>query len=139
MVASGGVVDADGRIWYPSEGALKGAILSKDNFNVPRGELTDSDWDYMRDWLRPVLLSLSFLVGRHVSPLPSNTPWPVIAIFSALRAEIGDWQRRVSKPSKEVFIMGYSEWSALNNTNAFFSVYRFRCQARRYYFKHKGY
>lgn len=47
----------DGRIWYPSEGALKGAILSKDNFNVPRGELTDSDWDYMRDWLRPVLLS----------------------------------------------------------------------------------
>ena len=60
-----------------------------------------------------------------MSPLPSNTPWPVIAIFSALRAEIGDWQRRVSKPSKEVFIMGYSEWSALNNTNAFFSVYRF--------------
>ena len=57
LVASGGVVDADGRIWYPSEGALKGAILSKDNFNVPRGELTDSDWDYMRDWLRPVLLS----------------------------------------------------------------------------------
>ena len=37
LVASGGVVDADGRIWYPSEGALKGAILSKDNFNVPRG------------------------------------------------------------------------------------------------------
>ena len=30
LVASGGVVDADGRIWYPSEGALKGAILSKD-------------------------------------------------------------------------------------------------------------
>ena len=57
LIASGGVVDADGRIWYPSEGALKGAILSKDNFNVPRGELTDSDWDYMRDWLRPVLLS----------------------------------------------------------------------------------
>lgn len=57
LVASGGVVDTDGRIWYPSEGALKGAILSKDNFNVPRGELTDSDWDYMRDWLRPVLLS----------------------------------------------------------------------------------
>ena len=37
--------NAAGRIWYPSEGALKGAILSKDNFNVPRGELTDSDWD----------------------------------------------------------------------------------------------
>lgn len=29
LIASGGVVDADGRIWYPSEGALKGAILSK--------------------------------------------------------------------------------------------------------------
>ena len=43
----------------------------------------------------------------------------------AAGAEIGDWQRRVSKPSKDVFIMGYSEWSALNNTNAFFSVYRF--------------
>ena len=57
LVSSGGVVDPDGRIWYPSEGALKGDMLPKDNFNVPRGTLTDADWDYMRDWLRPVLLS----------------------------------------------------------------------------------
>lgn len=57
LVASGGVVDEAGRIWYPSEGALKGAIMAKSNFNVPRGVSSDEEWNYIRDWLRPVLLS----------------------------------------------------------------------------------
>ena len=57
LVASGGVVDEAGRIWYPSKAALEGSILSKGNFNVPRGVETQEDWEYFRDWLRPVLLS----------------------------------------------------------------------------------
>ncbi len=57
LVKSGGVLDEEQRTWYPSEGALRGSVLSKDNFNVPRGELTEAEWDFMRDWLRPVLLN----------------------------------------------------------------------------------
>ena len=57
LVASGGVVDEAGRIWYPSKAALEGSILYKGNFNVPVGVETQEDWEYVRDWLRPVLLS----------------------------------------------------------------------------------
>lgn len=57
LVASGGVVDKAGRIWYPSQASLEGSILSAGNFNVPRGVKTKEDWEYYRDWLRPVLLS----------------------------------------------------------------------------------
>ncbi len=57
LVASGGVVDEAGRIWYPSKAALEGSILSAGNFNVPRGVNTQEEWEYYRDWLRPVLLS----------------------------------------------------------------------------------
>ena len=39
-------------------------------------------------------------------------------------AEIGDWQRLVSSPSKEVSIMGYRDVSLLNTMRAFFSAYR---------------
>lgn len=57
LVASGGVLDEKGRIWYPSEGSIKGAMACKD-FNVPEGINTDEEWNSIRDWLRPVLLSL---------------------------------------------------------------------------------
>ena len=67
-------------------------------------------------------VSFPFLTGRQQSPFPSNVPYPVIAIFSALRAEIGDWQRRVSNPSKEVAIMGYASKSPVKSTSAFLSV-----------------
>ena len=53
-----------------------------------------------------VPVSLFFLTGRQVSPLPSMTPFPVIAMFSAPTAERGDWQRRVSSPSKDVSTIG---------------------------------
>ena len=56
LLAKGGVVDEKAGIWYPSEGSLKGALACKD-FNVPEGIETDEDWNSIRDWLRPVLLS----------------------------------------------------------------------------------
>ena len=56
LVDSGGVLDESGRIWYPSEGSIKGAMACK-NFNVPEGINTDEEWNSIRDWLRPVLLS----------------------------------------------------------------------------------
>ena len=56
LVASGGVLNEKGDIWYPSEGSIKGANACKD-FNVPEGIETEEDWNSIRDWLRPVLLS----------------------------------------------------------------------------------
>ncbi len=52
-----GVVDADGKIWYPNAGALKGAMATTD-FNVPEGIETDAEWDEIRTWLRPVLINI---------------------------------------------------------------------------------
>ena len=53
LVNSGGVVD--GHIWYPTEGSLKGAKATTE-FNTPFLE-TEAEWDEVRPWLRPVLLS----------------------------------------------------------------------------------
>ncbi len=55
LVKSGGVVDKS--IWYPTAGALKGALACK-NFNNPEGIETDEEWDEIRPWLRPVLLNI---------------------------------------------------------------------------------
>ena len=55
-VASGGIVDEDTKVWYPSEGSRKGAMACV-NFNVPEGIETDEEWESIRDWLRPVLLN----------------------------------------------------------------------------------
>lgn len=54
LVKSGGVVD--GNVWYPTEGSLKGAKATK-QFNTPEGLTTEAEWDEVRPWLRPVLLS----------------------------------------------------------------------------------
>lgn len=51
-----GVVDAAGKIWYPTAGALKGAMATKE-FNNPEGIQTEEEWDEIKPWLRPVLLS----------------------------------------------------------------------------------
>lgn len=53
VVSSGGVVKDD--IWFPSEGSLKGFEIS--DMNVPEGELTDAQWEEIRDFLRPVMVS----------------------------------------------------------------------------------
>lgn len=57
LVKSGGVTDAEGKIWYPTAGALKGAMATKD-FNNPEGINTDEEWAEIRPWLRPVLLNI---------------------------------------------------------------------------------
>jgi polygalacturonase len=56
LVGSGGVVNADGKIWYPTAGALKGAKATK-AFNNPEGIESEEEWNEIRPWLRPVLLS----------------------------------------------------------------------------------
>ena len=57
LVNSGGVVDEKGTIWYPTAGAMKGALACEE-FNVPVGIETDEEWAEIRPWLRPVLLSI---------------------------------------------------------------------------------
>lgn len=58
LVKSGGVVDAAGRIWYPTAGALKGAMATRE-FNNPEDIKTEEEWNEIRPWLRPVLLSFA--------------------------------------------------------------------------------
>lgn len=55
LVASGGVVDDDDRIWWPSENALHGPEIVKElqEKNAPIEE-----YEKVREYLRPVLLSL---------------------------------------------------------------------------------
>ncbi len=56
VVASGGVLMNSG-YWFPSESSLKGAKSSEFNFNVPRKALTDLEWDSIKDFMRPVMIS----------------------------------------------------------------------------------
>lgn len=57
VVASGGVLQ-NKDIWYPSENAMRGAQLSETNLNVPRNPLTEAEWMDIKDFLRPVMVSL---------------------------------------------------------------------------------
>lgn len=56
LLSRGGVLSDDGRIWYPSEGFKKGTAISP--MNVPVGLTTDEQWEEIRDFLRPVMISL---------------------------------------------------------------------------------
>ncbi len=58
LVQSGGVLDEQEKVWYPTAGSLKGAMACKE-FNVPEGINTDEEWNEIRAWLRPVLLSIA--------------------------------------------------------------------------------
>lgn len=55
LVASGGAVSDDGKIWYPSEESKKGD--GRDNFNVPDFEHKEQ-YENVKDFLRPVMISL---------------------------------------------------------------------------------
>lgn len=55
LLKSGGVVDESGKVWYPNEGALKASILTG---SKEKREISDSEWEGMKPWLRPVLLSI---------------------------------------------------------------------------------
>jgi pectate lyase len=57
VVESGGVLKNES-YWLPSESALKGETLSANNFNVPNRKLTDEEWMAVKDFLRPVMVSL---------------------------------------------------------------------------------
>jgi polygalacturonase len=57
LVSSGGVVEKDGKTWWPSEQAMNGAAeLRKLSQNGK--ELTKEDYMKVRDFLRPVMVSL---------------------------------------------------------------------------------
>lgn len=56
VVNSGGILKNDS-YWVPSEAYLKGELLSESNLNVPLRELTDAEWEEIRDFLRPVMVS----------------------------------------------------------------------------------
>ena len=55
VVKSGGVL-MNPNYWFPSEGSLKGLMMS--DMNVPRADLSDAEWEEIRDFLRPVMISL---------------------------------------------------------------------------------
>lgn len=57
VVASGGTLQ-NKDLWYPSENAMRGALLSETNLNVPRNPLTEEEWMDIKDFLRPVMVSL---------------------------------------------------------------------------------
>jgi len=54
-VNSGGLL-LDPDYWFPSEKSLKGFKIS--DMNVPQGLTTDEEWESVRDFLRPVMISL---------------------------------------------------------------------------------
>ena len=56
LLKSGGLVNDKGTEWYPSEGFKKGAEMSK--MNVPRKLDKLEDYEDIRDFLRPVMVSL---------------------------------------------------------------------------------
>lgn len=56
LVASGGIVSRDGRIWYPDEGFEKATLFS--NMNVPSVDLTEEQWNEIKSFLRPNMVSL---------------------------------------------------------------------------------
>lgn len=57
LVKSGGVLDSEKRIWYPTAGSLKGAMACK-MFNNPEGIGTDAEWEEIKPWLRPVMVNI---------------------------------------------------------------------------------
>lgn len=71
-VRSGGVLSDDEKIWYPSEKSKRGD--SKGNFNVPDFK-SRGDFETVKDYLRPVLLSLVNCKGVLLDgPVFQNSP-----------------------------------------------------------------
>lgn len=54
VVKSGGVL-RDQNNWYPTAKSIKGQSIS--DMNVPRGNLSETDWLDIKDFLRPVMVS----------------------------------------------------------------------------------
>ena len=56
LVRSGGIVDKDGKTWYPSASYQQGQKISE--MNVPRQLQSIEDYKAIKDFLRPVMVSL---------------------------------------------------------------------------------
>ena len=56
LVRSGGVLSKDGKTWYPSRSYLDGQNIS--TMNVPSLSDTIKDYEKIKDFLRPVMVSL---------------------------------------------------------------------------------
>ncbi|MDX5420317.1 MAG: right-handed parallel beta-helix repeat-containing protein, partial [Hymenobacteraceae bacterium] len=56
LLKSGGVLSDDGKIWYPSKSSKRGD--TKDNFNVPIHFTKKEQFEPVKDFMRPVLLSI---------------------------------------------------------------------------------
>jgi polygalacturonase len=56
LIESGGIVSQDGKIWYPSQSYLDGQNMS--SMNVPDQILNLKDFEKIKDFLRPVMVSL---------------------------------------------------------------------------------
>jgi polygalacturonase len=56
LVASGGLVSENGKTWYPSQQFINGEKVAE--MNVPRSLKTKADFESVRDFLRPVMISL---------------------------------------------------------------------------------
>lgn len=56
LVASGGMVSANGKIWYPSKQFMEGEKVAE--MNVPRQLKTKAEFEQVKDFLRPVMVSL---------------------------------------------------------------------------------
>src|SRR5699024_1440488 len=54
-VASGGVVTDDGKTWYPSKESMRG---DTETFNVPLNRTTKEEFLEVKDFLRPVMVSI---------------------------------------------------------------------------------
>ncbi|MCP2043370.1 glycoside hydrolase family 28 protein [Pontibacter sp. HSC-36F09] len=56
LVKSGGVLREDGKIWYPTESSKRGAVTG--NFNVPLDLTEKEQFEPIKDFMRPVMVSL---------------------------------------------------------------------------------
>lgn len=56
LVASGGIVEGNGKTWYPSQQFIEGEKLAE--MNVPRTLKTKVEFEQVKDFLRPVMVSL---------------------------------------------------------------------------------
>lgn len=56
LVDSGGALNANGKMWWPTEGAMHGASLTKEL--LAKGEKDPKAFEEARDFLRPTLLQL---------------------------------------------------------------------------------
>ena len=56
LLKSGGFTNEKGDLWYPDSSSFRGAVVS-DAFNVPQGLETEEEWNCVKTYLRPVMIS----------------------------------------------------------------------------------